>query len=419
MSQSSASTSGLRGAGDPNSSPSSLHQGSHTAHFYSDEASLVVEVGQRLAVALQAGGSAILIAEPSRRRDFAQYFESQEIDLVRAANQGRWIALDAAGALAEFMVDGWPDEQRFRKLIGGVVEQLTAAAATPSKPNPPIVAYGEMVTVLWRRGKQAAAIRLEELWCELGRTQTFHLSCGWPLSMFNDERDALLVDKLCALHTHVLPNVGLNAVGAGNHPRRGLLWQMKANKVLQRVSNISRQTLGFYRDLSSPTWINLQDAIEDVLAMHQQRLHNRDITVRRKIRSDLKIFASLGEVKYLLSKLVANAFDSSFPGATIYLAARLSQHPQTGALGVRISVGDQGFGVAPAQSAQLFSPFFGSRSDISVGLGLWTVKDLLERRGGFIRCRSKVTQPSGTLMSAFLPMHPAAAALSTTAPSAA
>jgi signal transduction histidine kinase len=133
--------------------------------------------------------------------------------------------------------------------------------------------------------------------------------------------------------------------------------------------------------------------------------------VRRKIHPKLEIFASLGEVKYILTKLMANAFDSSFQGATIYLAARRSHHPQTGARGVRISVGDQGFGLDRTQCAQVFNPYFGSRTDINIGLGLWTVKDLLERRGGYIRCRSRVTEPSGTIMAAFLPMHPAAAML--------
>ena len=408
MPQSSVSFSGFRGAGDPSSPPGSLQQGSHTAHFYSDDDTLLTEVGQRIVAALQAGGSAIVIAEPSRRQSFARYLEAQQIDLVRMTNQGRWIALDAAGALAEFMVDGWPDDHRFRMLIGGVLERLTAAA---SGANPPIFAYGEMVTVLWKRGKQAAAIRLEELWCELGRTQAFHLSCGWPLSLFRDAADAALVDKLCALHTHVLPNVGVSPAAPGGRPPLGLLWQFKANKVLQRVSSISRQTLGYYRDLSSPSLVNVQDAIDEVLAMYQQRLRRRDITVRRKIHPRLEIFASLGEVKYILTKLVANAFDASFQGATIYLAARRSHHSQTGIRGVRISVGDQGFGLEPAQCARVFDHYFASRTDISVGLGLWTVKDLLERRGGYIRCRSRVTQPSGTMMSAFLPMHPSAALL--------
>lgn len=398
---------------------SSLAWGSHTAHFYSDEDSLVAEVGQRLFAALQSGGSAVAIAERSHRQSLAHYLESHGIDLVRATNQGRWIALDASAALAEFMVDGWPDEERFHMLIGGVVDRLTAAAATPANPNPPIAAYGEMVTVLWRRGKQAAAIRLEELWCELGHTRVFHLSCGWPLSLFNDARDSLVVDKLCALHTHVLPNMGLNAASAGNYPRRGLLWQIKANKVLQRVSSISRQTLGFYRDLSSPSWIDVHEAIEEVLAMYESRLANREISLRCKIHPDLRIFASLGEVKYILSKLVANAFDASLQGATIYLAARSALHPETGARGVRISVGDQGFGLEAAQCAQVFSPFLSSQTDISIGLGLWTVKDLLDRRGGYVRCRSKVTAPSGTLITAFLPMHPAAAAVGTAASTAA
>jgi signal transduction histidine kinase len=329
------------------------------------------------------------------------------------------MALDASATLAEFMVDGWPDEQRFNRLISAIIDRLTAAAATPANPVPPIAAYGEMVTVLWKRAQQTAAIRLEELWSELGRKRAFHLSCGWPLDMFSDARDALAVEKICSLHTHVLPKVGGEPTATKDRQRMSMLWQLKANRVLQRVSRISRQTLGFYRDASAPGWIDLRDALEEVLSIYQRRLHEKNIAVIRKIRPNLRIFAPLGEVKYILSKLVANAFDSSFQGTKIYLAAREARHPETGTRGVRICVGDQGIGLTDSLRAQVFSPFFAARNDINVGLGLWTVKDILERRGGFIRCRSKISEPSGTMMTAFLPVQPALVASGTPHPTAA
>jgi signal transduction histidine kinase len=86
---------------------------------------------------------------------------------------------------------------------------------------------------------------------------------------------------------------------------------------------------------------------------------------------------------------------------------------------VRLSVGDQGIGLTDSLRAQVFSPFFAARNDINVGLGLWTVKDMIDRRGGFIRCRSKVSEPSGTMMTAFLPVQPALVASGTPHPTAA
>lgn len=400
-------TSGVQNAGDRRSSSSNLLSGTHTAHFYSDDSVLLTEVGLHLADALRAGGAAVVIAESSRRQAFTDHLESLGIDVARADKQDRWMGLDASATLAEFMVDGWPDEQRFNRLISAILDRLTAAA-TSTNPAPPVAAYGEMVTVLWKRGQQAAAIRLEELWAALGRKRIFHLSCGWPLDMFSDARDALAVDRICSLHTDVLPKLGSEPGEAKDRKRMSLLWQLKANKVLQRISRISRQTLGFYRDVSAPGWTSLQDAFDEVLSIYDQRLRDRNITVVRKIRPNLRIFAPLGEVKYILSKLVANAFDSSSHGATIYLGARGGRHPDTGAHGVRISVGDQGIGLDQALCAQVFSPFFASRKDINVGLGLYAVKEMIERRGGFIRCRSKVSAPSGTVMTAFLPLEPIA-----------
>ena len=394
-------------------------RGSHTAHFYSDEATLLSEVGLRLANALRAGGSVVVIAEESNRRGVAQHLESMGIDVARLNNADRWMALDASAALAEFMVDGWPDEKRFNRLIAGILDRLTAAAATPLNPAPPIAAYGEMVTILWKRGQQAAAIRLEELWAVLNRDRAFHLSCGWPLNMFTTDRDALAVDRICSLHTELSPKVGSEPGEGKGRQRMSLLWQLKANKVLQRISRISRQTLGFYRDVSAPGWTDLQDALDEVLSIYDQRVRDGQIRIVRKIRPNLRIFAPLGEVKYILSKLVANAFDSSFHGSTIYIGARAARHPETGARGIRISVGDQGIGLDHALCAQVFSPFFGSRKDINVGLGLYAVREMIERRGGFIRCRSKVTAPSGTVMTAFLPLEPIALAADTTQTTAA
>ena len=411
--------SGVRNAGDRRTTSSTPLSSTHIAHFYSDDSSLVAEAGAYLANALRAGGAAVVIAESSRRQAFADQVEALGIDVAQADKQDRWMGLDASATLAEFMVDGWPDEQRFNRLMSAILDRLTAASARATSAIPPIAAYGEMVTVLWKHGKQAAAIRLEELWAALGRNRVFHLSCGWPLDMFSDARDALAVERICRLHTGILPKLGSEVTEPKDRQRMSLLWQLKANKVLQRVSRISRQTLGFYRDASAPAWIDLREAVDEVLSIYDQRLRDKNIAVVRKIRPNLRLFAPLGEVKYVLSKLVANAFDSSFQGSSIYLGAHKTRHPVTGAQGIRISVGDQGIGLTEALREQVFSPFFAARRDINVGLGLWTVKDILDRRGGFIRCRSRIIEPSGTVMTAFLPVQPAMATSNSTQSSAA
>lgn len=386
--------------------------GSHTAHFYSSDPSLVAEVGQRLAAALAAGGAAVIVADQPHRRELAEYVEHRGIDLIRVANQGRWLALDATKTLSEFMAATGPDAQRFASLVGGILDRMASAAAMHGNQSAPIVAYGEMVAVLWQSGQKTASLRLEGLWSELGRSRTFHLSCGWPLRFFSRSEDAAALSEICSQHSHVSPALGYTTLSEEERRRGAFLWQLKAHNVLQHVSQISRQTLGYYRDASSPLTLSVSEAVDEVLAIYERRLRLKDIEVTRKIRTGLSIHWPQGECKHILSSLVANAIDASAQDSTIYLAAHASRHPITGASGLRLVVGDQGAGIPPALSSRVFTPYFVGRKDINIGLGLWTVKDLLDKRGGFIRCRSRVAvagskRPSGTLMTAFLPAEPA------------
>ncbi|HSY03158.1 MAG TPA: ATP-binding protein [Acidobacteriaceae bacterium] len=380
-------------------------EGSHSAHFYSSDSQLIAEVGPRLFAAIAAGGAAVIIADDLHRKGLVEYLEFRGIDLNRVTNQGRWLALDASKALAEFMVGDVPDPERFAELIGGVLDRLAAAVALHGKDKAPVAAYGEMVAVLWDKGNPAASIRLEQLWNDVARTRAFHLSCGWPLNFFSRTSDGLSVAKICSEHTHVSPTLGYNTMSDDERRRGGFLWQLKAHKVLQNVSQISRQTLDYYRDASSPVRISISEAIDEVLTIYEYRLRLQDIDVRKRIRPGLEIIWPQGECKHILSNLIANAVDASSPGADIYLSAHASRHPVTDVPGVRLVVGDQGVGIPAAVCSRVFSPFFASRKDINIGLGLWTVKELLDRRGGTIRCRSRVGTSSGTLMTAFLPME--------------
>ena len=387
-----------------------LPAGSHTAHFFSAESQLFSEVGQRLHATLIVGGAAVIIADGPHRRGFADYLESRGIDLNRVTNQGRWLALDASKTLAEFMVGDSPDPERFFTLIGGILDRLSSAVALYGAASAPIAAYSEMVAVLWEEAKQPASLRLAKLWNELGRARSFHLSCGWPLRFFSTASDALAIDRICAEHTHVSPSLGFHSLTEKERRSGSFLWQLKAHNVLEHVSQISRQTLGFYRDIAAPVWISVPEAINEVLAIFDSRLAQRDIEVRTNIRPDVRVRSQRGDFKHILSNLFANALDASAPSSTIYVAARESRHSVTGVRGLRLLVGDQGTGIPPNVASKVFTPFFAARKDISIGLGLWTVRDLLEKRGGSIRCRSRVARPSGTMMMAFLPTEPKALA---------
>jgi hypothetical protein len=62
-----------------------------------------------------------------------------------------------------------------------------------------------MVGLLWKAGQYAPAIRLEELWNELLKSNDVSLFCGYPIDIFSPDFQADKVDALLCAHTHLLP----------------------------------------------------------------------------------------------------------------------------------------------------------------------------------------------------------------------
>jgi len=176
-----------------------------------------------------------------------------------------------------------------------------------------------------------------------------------------------------------------------------------ADQELRRVAHIAQQTLGFYRDNSRPSDFTISKVVDEVLAVYTRKLDYKGIQIEKQIEPGLTMHAIPGELKQVLSNLVANAIDASTHGGTILIRARTARSLRSGAEGIRITVADNGIGIPKDVQPQLFLPFFTTKRDVGTGLGLWIAKDLVEKQGGDIRFRSRNRAPSGTAMSIFLP----------------
>jgi hypothetical protein len=62
-----------------------------------------------------------------------------------------------------------------------------------------------MVDVLWKDGRDVAAIQLEMLWNRLARSHQFSLLCGYAMGSFY--KDAHVMD-VCRQHTHLVSSDG-------------------------------------------------------------------------------------------------------------------------------------------------------------------------------------------------------------------
>ena len=178
-----------------------LHR-AHVVQFYSDDAFLLSELSKFIGTALVSGDSALVIATRQHRDGLAKRLEARGLDLSAALRRERYLPLDAAEMLSRFMVDGFPDRERFHECIGSVVARAQRAAESTSSR---VVAFGEMVALLWAQGRGQAAIRLEQLWNELSNTHVLKIHCAYPIADFNRREDAQAFLEICAEHSEVIP----------------------------------------------------------------------------------------------------------------------------------------------------------------------------------------------------------------------
>jgi DNA-binding NarL/FixJ family response regulator len=172
----------------------------HEVQFYSDDAVLLDTFARFIAVALQAGDAAIVVATESHRDDIALRLKAQGLDVDAATQQGTYIPLDVTKTLSTFMVNDTLDSARFFEVVGGLIE--TAISALTGE-HPRVVACGECAPFLWAEGKADAAIRLEQLWDEVSTTFNVDILCGYALSSFHGDEDEHVFQSICAEHSAV------------------------------------------------------------------------------------------------------------------------------------------------------------------------------------------------------------------------
>ncbi len=177
-----------------------------------------------------------------------------------------------------------------------------------------------------------------------------------------------------------------------------------AQRELDRVAHIARQTLGFYRDTSSPARFNVANALDDLLLLYEKRLEARSIRVVRQYDRSVEITTLKGEVRQALSNLITNSMDAMPKGGSLVIRVAHASDWKKHQPGIRVTVADSGSGIPAPLRNRLFEPFFTTKSDVGTGLGLWITRNIVEKHHGTIRFRSRTgAKDHGTAFSIFLP----------------
>lgn len=185
-------------------------------------------------------------------------------------------------------------------------------------------------------------------------------------------------------------------------PVRGHLQQADAE--LQRIAHITRQALGFYREVNAPEPVRIGELIGSAIDLFQRRIERDHVTVAREWREDLQVVGVGGELRQVFSNLLANSLDAVDECGTIRL--RAGTRLRAGLPYMRILISDNGKGIAGALRERVFDPFFTTKGSVGTGLGLWVTQQLIEKHGGAIRLRSCTSGAHrGTLFLVDLPLE--------------
>jgi PAS domain S-box-containing protein len=178
-----------------------------------------------------------------------------------------------------------------------------------------------------------------------------------------------------------------------------------ADRELQRIAHITRQSLGFYREHSIPSLFRPDVVTREVFEFYSFRATAARVELHVDIKTEQKVWGNAGELRQVLSNLVANSLDACPPGGAICVRVHASRDWRGDGLDiVRIVIADTGCGIAAENRQRIFEPFFTTKKDTGTGLGLWVSRELIEKHGGQLSVRSSANGPrTGTVFALSLP----------------
>lgn len=181
-----------------------------------------------------------------------------------------------------------------------------------------------------------------------------------------------------------------------------------ADAELKRVANITRQSLGFYRESNAPAPSSVTRILASALDVLKNKIKAKHVACRCEWVKEVSITAVAGELRQVFSNLLSNSLDAIGENGTIRLRVTSHVAASNGRPCVRITIADNGKGIDYESRQRIFEPFFTTKGTTGTGLGLWVSKQIVEKHGGTIQLRSSTRRGhSGTIFSVVLPIQAA------------
>jgi len=180
----------------------------------------------------------------------------------------------------------------------------------------------------------------------------------------------------------------------------------------ERASYVTRQLLAYSRqEVRGKKIVDLNEVVGEVASLLRHLVEERISLVLQLDPDAGSVSADPGQLEQVLVNLVVNGRDAIEGAGRIEVETRrVELGDEAGEhLGgfepgpyVRVTVRDDGSGIAPEHRARLFEPFYTTKAvDEGTGLGLATVDGIVHQSGGWIEVESEVGE--GSAFHVYLP----------------
>ncbi|HEY4239034.1 MAG TPA: HAMP domain-containing sensor histidine kinase [Kofleriaceae bacterium] len=167
--------------------------------------------------------------------------------------------------------------------------------------------------------------------------------------------------------------LALGRLGAAHAEAPGL------GVIVEQIDHVTRlisQLLAYARPGAAHRQpIDARAAIDGAIELLAPEAARKGVALER-LDARGSVSADPGQLQQVLVNVIVNAIDACSAGGRVTVAA----HPGHGV--VTLAIADTGHGIAPADRAQLFDPFFTNKKrGKGTGLGLWVVAELARIHG--------------------------------------
>ena len=149
----------------------------------------------------------------------------------------------------------------------------------------------------------------------------------------------------------------------------------RASDVIQRIRALVKRTT------PQKTWLDLNDVIEEVVALLHGAIHTHAVSLQTEFSSALPpVLGDRVQVQQVLLNLIMNGIEAMQAVTNRARALIIRSHVHE-AESVLVAVQDAGMGFDPPQMSRLFDAFFTTKPE-GMGLGLSISRTIIEAHGG-------------------------------------